>query len=81
MTLKISCISNRPYEGATTDPIPPLSRVPPTTTAAMAINSQPLPVSVLTEPGLAGEPDASQAGGQAGQNVGRHLRSGCLHTE
>src|SRR5205807_1948436 len=43
MRLKISCSSPTPMPVASTDPTPPVSSVPPTTTAAMADSSQPRP--------------------------------------
>jgi hypothetical protein len=48
--LKMSCSSSTPTRVDNTDPTPPVSSVPPTTTAAMAVSSQPTPAAVSTEP-------------------------------
>ena len=50
MRLKISWSSSTPTRVDSTDPTPPVSSVPPTTTAAMADSSQPCPAAVSTEP-------------------------------
>src|SRR3954451_8181427 len=48
--LKISCRSSTPTSVDSTEPTPPESSVPPTTTAAMAESSQPWPAAVSTDP-------------------------------
>src|SRR3954447_17701262 len=48
--LKISCRSSTPTSVERTEPTPPVRRVPPTTTAAIADSSHPCPAAVSTDP-------------------------------
>ena len=63
--LKIRPSSSTPDSVAPTEPTPPVSSVPPTTTEAMANSSQPTPFGRLAGAELGGEDHAGEAGQSA----------------